>query len=91
MLDATTVLKKSDQQVSCNLNNEVAILDLKSSLYFGLDVVGAHIWQELDNARSVEVLCRSVQEHFEVEPATCRADVVKFLTSLVEAGLIEAK
>jgi len=48
MVDAATVLKKSAQQVSCNLDNEVAILDLQAACYFGLNEVGAFIWQLLD-------------------------------------------
>ena len=37
MIDASTVFKKSASQVSCQINDEVAILDLERSLYFGLE------------------------------------------------------
>jgi hypothetical protein len=36
-IELSTVVKKSKEQVSCSLNDEVAILNLKSALYFGLD------------------------------------------------------
>ena len=90
MLDAATRFRKSEHQVSCNLDNEVAILDLKASLYFGLNDVGAHIWQFLDEPRSVDVICRSVAEQFDIGPAACHADVSKFLSDMQQAGLIEA-
>ena len=89
MLEASTILKKSAQQVSCNLNDEVAILDLKGALYFGLNDVGAHIWQLLDEPRSVDRLCSAVVEQFDVEPEACQADVLRFLAGMQEAGLIE--
>jgi hypothetical protein len=89
MLAATTVLKKSDHQVSCNLNDEVAILDIKNALYFGLNDVGAHIWQLLDEPRSVEQICGSIAEEFDVVPTACREDVLRFLAGMQEAGLIE--
>jgi hypothetical protein len=89
MLEASTILKKSEQQVSCNLNDEVAILDLKGALYFGLNDVGAHIWQFLDEPRSVDRICGAVVEQFDVEPAACQADVLRFLAGMQEAGLIE--
>jgi coenzyme PQQ synthesis protein D (PqqD) len=89
VLEASSILKRSEAQVSCNLDGEVAILHLKKSRYFGLAGVGAHIWLALEQPRSVEELCESVTRDFDVTPATCRADVLTFLASLQEAGLVE--
>ncbi len=90
MLDAAMRFRKSAHQVSCTLDNEVAILDLKAAHYFGLNEVGAHIWQFLDEPRSVDGICRSVSEQFDIGPADCQADVSRFLASMRDAGLIEA-
>ena len=89
MLDASSVFQRSDQQVSCNLDEEVAILDLEKSRYFGLAGVGAHIWLALEQPRSVAEICSSVVDHFDVTPEACRDDVVKFIASLQEAGLVQ--
>jgi hypothetical protein len=43
-IELATTVKQSTEQVSCNLNGEIAILNLKSTLYFRLDEVGACIW-----------------------------------------------
>jgi hypothetical protein len=85
-----SVLKRSAAQVSCNLDAEVAILDLGKSRYFGLAGVGAHIWLALEKPCSVGEICESVTSHFDVAPETCKADVMRFLARLREAGLIEA-
>ena len=89
MFSASAVIKKSEHQVSCSLDNEVAILETKSALYFGLNKVGTHVWQLLKDPHSVHHICDSVADHFDVDPSTCRADVVRFLTSMQQAGLIE--
>jgi hypothetical protein len=89
MRETSSVLKRSSAQVSCCLDEEVAILHLKKSRYFGLAGVGAHIWMALEQPRSVGEICDSVARHYDVAPATCRADVLTFLASLREAGLIE--
>lgn len=89
MLEATTVLKKSADQVSCDLDNEVAILEQKAALYYGLNEVGAHIWHLLDEPRSVDNICASVAEHFDVEGSDCLSDVLRFLASMRDAGLVE--
>lgn len=89
MIELSTVLKQSTGQVSCNLNDEVAILNLDKAVYFGLEGVGSHIWQALEQPRSVEALCKLIQDEFDVDPARCQADVLKFLHNLEQAGLVE--
>ena len=90
MFESSSVLRRSAHQVSCNLNDEVAILNLDKSLYFGLDTVGAHVWDALEEPRSVADICAAVEDRFDVSAADCQTDVVRFLESLKEAGLIEA-
>ena len=89
MLELSTIVKRSTQQVACNLNDEVALLHLDSALYFGLQGVGAQIWTGLEAPRSVADICNDIVRDFDVGPADCRNDVMKFLSSLQEAGLIE--
>jgi hypothetical protein len=38
-IQLATMVQQSTEQVSCDLNGEIAILNLKSTLYFGLDEV----------------------------------------------------
>ena len=88
-IELSTVVKQSKHQVSCNVDDEVAILNLKSTLYFGLDEVGACIWEALSEPRAVSELCKTVLDHFDVDETRCHSDVFKFLTELDDAGLIE--
>jgi hypothetical protein len=89
MLDLSTVVKKSACQVSCVLDQEVAVLNLDRAVYFGLTDVGAHIWDELQEPRSVAEICDGVMMHFDVTFEVCRSDVSRFLISLRDAGLVE--
>jgi Coenzyme PQQ synthesis protein D (PqqD) len=88
-IELSTVVVQSKDQVSCSLSDEVALLNLKSTLYFGLDEVGACIWQALSEPRPAVELCKAVLDRFEVDEAHCQADVLEFLTELKDAGLIE--
>jgi hypothetical protein len=89
MLEPSTIVKKSANQVSCVLNEEVAVLNVDRSLYFGLQGVGAHIWDRLEEPRSVAQICDDVVAHFDVTPELCSKDVCKFLDDMREAGLVE--
>ena len=85
----TTVVRQAKDQLSCNLGDEVAILNLKSTLYFGLDEVGAFIWQAVEKPQPVVEICRAVIDCYQVDEARCEADVLGFLNKLNELGLIE--
>jgi len=89
VLDASSVVRRSMAQVSCNLDEEVAVLNLEKSLYFSLSGVGAHVWELLEEPRSVDAICESVAGHFDITAEACRGDVLKFLGDLREAGLIK--
>jgi hypothetical protein len=49
----STVMTAKDQ-VSSDLGDEVAILDLKGGTYYGLDAVGARIWNLIQKPRTVK-------------------------------------
>ena len=89
MFDTTAIVQRSGRQVACTLNGEVALLDLDKGLYFGLQGVGAHVWEALQEPRSVDEIISTRLSDFDVTAETCRADVLKFLASLLEAGVVE--
>jgi hypothetical protein len=89
MLDPSAVVRKSPEQVSCVLDDAVAILNLDRALYFGLEGVAAHIWDTLQEPRSVAGICDDVMDRFDVAADVCRADVSRFLLSMRDAGLVE--
>jgi hypothetical protein len=88
-MSPSTIVKQSKDQASCCLNDEVAILNLQSTMYYGLDEVGAYIWQALNEPRPVSEICIMVLESFEVDPERCRMDIFNFITKLEKEGLVE--
>lgn len=89
MIDSSSRMRKSADQVSCELNGEVAILNLKSTLYFGLDQVGATVWEALDEPRTARELCQALLDKFDVDEERCHEDILDLLGRLYKAGLIE--
>ncbi len=89
MLTVCWIVKKSARQVACELSGEVVLLHADKALYFGFQGVGAAIWNNLEEPRSVLDVCDDVAARFDVDPAVCKDHAVKFLTSLQEAGLID--
>jgi hypothetical protein len=86
-----SVVVASDEQVSCELAGEAAILNLKNGSYYGLNTVGATVWDLLKKPISVRELCNALLERYEVEPQRCADDLLALLRDMIEQGLIEVK
>ncbi len=78
-------------QVSSDLGGEVAILNLDAGMYYGLEEVGARIWELVQEPRLVEEIQAAILKEYEVDPARGRHDVLALLQELVDKGLVEVR
>lgn len=78
-------------QASSDLGGEVAILDLKAGVYYGLDAVGARIWSLIQEPRTVNEIRDILLEEYEVEPERCERDLLVLLRRLADEGLVEVR
>ncbi len=88
--DRTVVVATKDQ-VSCDLAGEAAILNIKNGVYYGLDPVGARIWNLMQEPRVVAEIQNAIADEYDVEPERCARDLVGLLEKLLAEGLIEVK
>jgi hypothetical protein len=88
--DRSVVVAAKDQ-VSCDLAGEAAILNIKSGVYYGLDPVGARIWNLMQEPRAVAEIQDTIVGEYDVEPERCARDLVGLLEKLLAEGLIEVK
>ncbi len=86
----STVVAAKDQ-VSSDLGGEIAILDLKAGVYYGLDAVGARIWSLIQEPRTVNEIRDILLEEYDVEPERCERDLVALLRRLADEELIEVE
>ena len=81
----------SKEQVSCDLADEAVILGLKDNVYYGLNSLGAFIWDFIKEPRKVEEVLTKLLEEFDVEKEECKNDLLELLEELNQKGLIEVK
>lgn len=86
-----SIVAVAGNQVSCPLGDEAAILNLKNSVYYGLNPVGARVWNLLHQPRSVGALLGALLDEYDVEPERCRNDLLGLLEQLRSEGLIEVR
>ncbi len=84
-----TRLVATKDEVSCKLGEEAAILGLKNSVYYGLNPVGARVWELLRQPRSVEEISRTIVSEYDVRADRAQDDLLEFLQGMLAEGLIE--
>lgn len=76
--------------VACELDSGAALLDLRTSLYFSLNGVGAVLWEALQSRTSLDNLAVLVAEKFDVAVEDCRRDVEVYVKELQARQLVTA-
>lgn len=88
---ADTTVVVSPHQVSTTLGDEPVILGAEAGEYFGLNEVGAKIWELVQQPVQVSEICAAVCAEYAVEPAQCERDVIELLRALEERGLLDVR
>jgi hypothetical protein len=70
------------------LGSEAIVLNLEGGLYFGLDQVGCRIWGLVETL-DLEDASQALAGEYEVAIEQARRDVVAFVQSLIDRGLVE--
>lgn len=73
------------------LQGEAVILNLESSMYFGLDPVGTRIWQLLETHHSLRTVWEAMQEEFDAPGDTLQADLLTLVDELSKNGLLKVQ
>jgi len=79
----------ADEVVSCDLEDEAAILNMKDGVYYGLDPVGARIWNLLQKPVKVSEILETLLAEYEVEEQECQSDLINLLRELEEKELVK--
>jgi hypothetical protein len=77
----------SKDAVACEFGNGLALLDMRSNIYYSLNSVGAYIWELIQEPKPIAEIRSAVLERYNVEPERCKADVNGLLKGLADAGL----
>lgn len=85
-----TVVPHGDQ-LSAEIGDEVVILNVESEKYFGLNPVGARIWQLIQDRRPLTEIRDIVLTEFDVDAERCERDLLHLVDRLREEGLVTVR
>lgn len=71
-----------------NVGDEVVLLDIERGIYYGLDPVGARMWQLLAEGVSAEAIVDTMLGEYEVSRGELQKDLERLTSELRERGLL---
>jgi hypothetical protein len=81
---------KPSKNVFCSdVDREKVILNLKTGAYYGLEELGARIWDLLQQSKTFIEIRDIVTREYQVETEECERDLQELLQELLDAELIE--
>lgn len=89
MSTPSRVLRASESVTYATLDDEAVLLDVQQGLYFGLDDVGTHIWEQVAKGATEAEIVRGIVNEYEVAPEQAARDVADFVATLQARGLVQ--
>lgn len=84
---STQIMRDSDI-IATDMDGETVMMSIERGEYYGLDGIGPFLWEQLAEPVSLDELCRRVLREYEIDEATCRADVSAFIEDLIDKGVL---
>lgn len=85
-LDTPIVITR--ELLASALGEEKVILDMDSGHYYGLDEVGARVWDLLAEPRTPREVCDRIEEEYEVDRSLLESDVLRLIRQFDAEGLL---
>lgn len=84
-----TPWRVSDQAIANAVADETVILHLGNGTYYGLDPIGARLWEAIQAGESPASVCEGLLATYDVEPDRLAEDLRTLLADLAANDLIE--
>jgi hypothetical protein len=90
-LSLSSVVVRSPDQVSGDLDGKVVLLSVQNGEYYNMNEVGSTVWSLVEQPISVAQLVEKLLAEFDVDRARCEGEVLVFLERLRKDGLIRVE
>jgi hypothetical protein len=89
MTDESPRIIRCDDLLEADVNGEIVALHIDKGQCYGMNGVASRIWALLAEPTTPGEICSKLSAEYDVDTATCRADVDALLKELRSEGLIK--
>jgi len=85
----SSIVVCADDNLSCDLQGEAVVLNLGTGVYFGLNPLGARIWELIQKPMQVSDVLDELLKEYKVDARECQVDLLGFLNQLLDQDLLK--
>lgn len=79
---------RNEDNLASKIHDEIVMVDVTQGNYFGLNSVGSVIWELLDKPKSIDEICSSLMEEYDIDLDSCKKEVSDFIEDLKKQKLV---
>ncbi|HEX8618057.1 MAG TPA: PqqD family protein [Thermoanaerobaculia bacterium] len=84
------LVRAAENVIFRKVGDELVLLDYGRGIYYGLDPIGARIWELLAAGATTTAAVETLVDEYEVTHEQLEADVERLISELMERGLVVA-
>ena len=71
------------------VDDDLVMMDIKSGNYFGINPVGAEIWNKMEEPITVQGIINQLLAEYDIDEETCRKETLTFIQQTLERGFLK--
>ena len=89
VLTMSTVVAAAEHQISCDVGDEMVLLNAEDGEYYGLNPVAASIWRRIGDPCTLDAIRDGLlAEYGGVSPDECEHAVLEFVSEMLALGVV---
>lgn len=84
-------IESIDTVFTQKIDDEIVLFDSRKGLYYGLDSIGAMMWEDIKGYSDLYVVHQNLLDKLDVDAQTLESDLLIFVEKLIENNLLKEK
>lgn len=83
-----TPIHRNPDLIATDMDGDTVMMSIDSGEYFGVGGVGPRVWELLEQTTDVRAIVQAIRSEYDVDEASCQADMLQFVATLMEHDLV---
>jgi len=88
-ISLNTIVRVTENQLSCDLGDGIAILNTNNNCRHTLNLVGAKIWAQIQKPTRIKKIVTVLVAEFDTSRKACEEDTLRLINELIQSGIVK--
>jgi hypothetical protein len=86
-IELQTTVQRNPDMIFTDFGNEMVMLSMEDSRYYGINEVGVRVWALMEAPMSIAGIVDAICDEFDVSTEQCAQDVLAFVAQLQQKNM----